>query len=186
MASPSSLDVSSSVLGNPSSSTLFTPEQWKALAGIFGNAPVSTNRLNGKFDNTLWIIETGATHRFTSNDSWLFDVKNYDCPVGLPNGASVISTVVGSACLTSHITLKNVLFVPNLSCNLLSVSQLSDDLECDVQFNSSLCVIQDPMKALIGTGIRKDKLYILLCGHYFHPPCLNSFCYGASQNGSSI
>lgn len=133
--------VASSPSGSSSSPSLFTPEQWKALTGLFGNTTVPAHQLNGEFDNNLWIIDTGASHHVTREKSWLLDVQKINCPVGLPNGTCVLSTLVGSVCLSSQITLKNVLFVPNLSCNLLSVSQLSDDLPCDVQFNSSLCVI---------------------------------------------
>ena len=67
--------------------------------------------------------------------------------------------MVGSVCLTSKVILKNVLFFSNLSCNLLSVSQLCDDLQCVVQFNNSIYVIQRRMKEHIGMGSRKDGLY---------------------------
>ena len=136
----------------------------KALASLFGNTSVSPNRLSGEFDNKLWIIDTGPTHHVTGNQSWLVDTTYYDCPVGLLNGASVISTMVGLVCLTAHITLKNVLFVPNLSCNLLYVSQLSDD----VQFNSSMCIVQELTKALIGTGIRKGGMYYFVGNYSIH------------------
>ena len=49
----------------------------------------------------------------------------------------------GSVRLSNSITLHNVLYVPNLSCNLLSVSQLNDNLHTNVTFDSNLCVIQD-------------------------------------------
>ena len=47
-----------------------------------GNATIFDNRLNGKFDDTAWIIDTGATHHVTGEKSWLFDTKNFECPVG--------------------------------------------------------------------------------------------------------
>lgn len=89
---------------------LFSPEQWKAIAGLIGNSQVSDNKLNGKFDKTSWIIDTGATHHVTGVLSWLFDTMVIKCPVGLPHGESVVAI------------LKTVLYVPNLNCNLLSVS----------------------------------------------------------------
>ncbi|KAL6350040.1 hypothetical protein AAG906_003973 [Vitis piasezkii] len=64
-------------------------EQWKALAGLIGNAQVPDDRLNGKFDTKSWIIDTGATHHVTGDLSWLFDtIALFECPVGLPNGES--------------------------------------------------------------------------------------------------
>ena len=117
-------------------------EQWKALAGLIGNAQVPDDRLNGKFDTKSWIIDTEATHHVTGDLSWLFDtIALFECPVGLPNGESVVATQFGSVRLSNNITLKNVLYVPKLNCNLLSVSQLTDDLHCIVQFNSYMCAI---------------------------------------------
>ncbi|XP_019081951.1 uncharacterized protein LOC109124309 [Vitis vinifera] len=121
-----------------STDQLFTPEQWKALAGLIGNAQVPDNRLNGKFDTKSWIIDTGATHHVTGDLSWLFDtIALFECPVGLPNGESVVATQSGSVRLSNTITLKNVLYVPKLNCNLLS----------------------DHTRELIGTGVRRDGLY---------------------------
>ncbi|RVW87772.1 Retrovirus-related Pol polyprotein from transposon RE2 [Vitis vinifera] len=72
-------------------------EQWKALAGLIGNAQVPDDRLNGKFDTKSWIIDTGATHHVTGDLSWLFDtIALFECPVGLPNGESVVATQSGS------------------------------------------------------------------------------------------
>ncbi|KAH7545427.1 hypothetical protein FEM48_Zijuj01G0092700 [Ziziphus jujuba var. spinosa] len=143
-----------------STDQLFTPEQWKALAGLIGNAQVPDDRLNGKFDTKSWIIDTEATHHVTGDLSWLFDTMAlFECPVGLPNGESVVATQSGSVRLSDKITLKNVLYVPKLNCNLLSVSQLNDDLHCVVQFNSYICAIQDHTRELIGTGVRRDGLY---------------------------
>ncbi|RVX14877.1 Retrovirus-related Pol polyprotein from transposon RE2 [Vitis vinifera] len=80
-----------------STDQLFTPEQWKALAGLIGNAQVSDDRLNGKFDTKSWIIDTGATHHVTGDLSWLFDtIALFECPVGLPNGESIVTTQSGS------------------------------------------------------------------------------------------
>ncbi|KAH7534036.1 hypothetical protein FEM48_Zijuj04G0195000 [Ziziphus jujuba var. spinosa] len=139
---------------------LFTPEQWQALAGLIGNAQVPDDRLNGKFDTKSWIIDTGATHHVTGDLSWLFDTMAlFECPVGLPNGESVVATQSGSVRLSDKITLKNVLYVPKLNCNLLSVSQLNDDLHCIVQFNFYICAIQDHTRELIGTGVRRNGLY---------------------------
>ncbi|KAH7570956.1 hypothetical protein JRO89_XS05G0230300 [Xanthoceras sorbifolium] len=94
-----------------STDKLFTPEQWKALASLIGNAQVPDDRLNGKFDTKSWIIDTGATHHVTGDLSWLFDTMVlFECPVGLPNGESVVATQSGSVRLSDKITLQNVLY----------------------------------------------------------------------------
>lgn len=56
---------------------------------------------------------------------------------------------VGSICLGKHIKLDNVLYIQNL----ISMSQLVDGSNCDVQFTNTIFVIQDyTSKVVIGTG----------------------------------
>ena len=53
-----------------------------------------------------------------------------------------------------------VLYVPNLSCNLLSVRKLSKDLNCIAKFSSSCCEFQDLSSGrTIGKARECDKLY---------------------------
>lgn len=115
--------------------------------------------MTGEFDFNSWIIDSGASRHVTCNASWLFDVHDANCPVGLPNGKSIIAMKEGSVSLSHNLILKHVLFVPALCCNLISVSQIIDDLHYTVQFTSTNCVIQDPSRALIGTSVRRDGLF---------------------------
>ena len=139
--------------------SVFALEQWRAITGFFGNATIPENRLNGKFDVSSWIIDSGATHHVTGDKSWLLSIRQIHCSVGLPNGETVVASMEGSVRLSDTITLHHVLYVPHLSCNLLSVSQLNDNLQTIVTFNSNMCVIQDQTKALIGMGTGRDGLY---------------------------
>lgn len=91
-----------------------------------------------------------------------------DCPVGLPNGTTVIANKAGSIPLSTMITLHHVRFVPHLTCNLISVSQMNDDLNTIVQFTRYMCVIHDPLRAQIRTGIRRDSLYYFTKGDSVH------------------
>ena len=79
--------------------------------------------------------------------------------MGLPNGKSFIAIKEGSICLSENLILKRVLFVPELCCNLISASQILDDLKCTVQFTPTTCVIQDQLRGPIGTSIRRDGLF---------------------------
>jgi hypothetical protein len=63
------------------------------------------------------------------------------CPVGLPNGQTVMSTKEGKIRLADDLILENVLYVPQLKCNLISISQLSHESNCNVQFTANLCAI---------------------------------------------
>ena len=94
----------------------------------------------------------------------MFDIQSIECPVGLPNGTTECATLVGSVCLSASLILTGVLFVQNLCCSSPSVSELIDALHISVYFDSKYCVIEDQMKELIGTRIRRDGL------HYFSTP----------------
>jgi len=63
------------------------------------------------------------------------------CPVGLPNGEHTNATKEGTVYLGGQLKLVNVLFVPNLNCNVLSISQLLDESNCVIQFTNKLCVL---------------------------------------------
>ena len=51
------------------------------------------------------------------------------CSIGLPNGNHSLSREKGTVVFDVDFKLNNVLFVPDLKCNLISVSQLVADLD---------------------------------------------------------
>jgi len=62
----------------------------------------------------------------------------------------------------SSIPLPNVLHVPNMKKNLISVSQLTRDRDLVVEFNSSSCLIKDKnIGEVLLQGCLKDGLYRL-------------------------
>jgi len=62
--------------------------------------------------------------------------------------------------LTAKINLHSVLHVPNLTCNLLSVSKLCQDSNCRVTFFESHCEFQDQnLGTMIGRARMIDGLY---------------------------
>ena len=69
---------------------------------------------------------------------------------------------VGTISLARELTLKNFLFVPNLSHKLLSISQLKRDLNCIVLLKPSCYIVQNAQTGqTIGRGIEKGGLYYL-------------------------
>lgn len=50
---------------------------------------------------------------------------------------------IGNIHISKELTLKEVLHVPNLNRNLLSVSKLIQDYNCIAKFSSKLCEFQD-------------------------------------------
>ncbi|CAH9073033.1 unnamed protein product, partial [Cuscuta europaea] len=125
-----------------------------------------SEKLTGKNSNFRWLLDAGASYHMTGSAHLLVEDKEALPPVAviLPNGEVKYATSVGSVKLSSYITLRKVLFVPGLKCNLISVAHLIDDQKCDVYFTNQLCVIHDylPTRMLIGAGRRQDGVY------YFH------------------
>ncbi|XP_074356025.1 uncharacterized protein LOC141695697 [Apium graveolens] len=139
----------------------FTYEKWQTLVAAFGNPQPPSNRLNGELTSNIWIIDTGASRHVTGKLNCLINIYEVPVvPVGLPDGQTVVANKKGSVRLSENIYLRHVLYVPELNCNLISISQLSDDLNYFVQFSSNICAIQDlHLRRLIGAGERRDGLY---------------------------
>lgn len=135
------------------------PEQWQTLFHFLSNQNLSNDSMTGEYDS--WIIDTGASNHVTRDLTCLTQITNVpECPVGLPDGQKTVATKEGSVTLAGEFILKNVLYVPKLKCSLISVSQLIDAANCNVQFTNSLCAIHDQSsRMLIGAGERRDGLY---------------------------
>lgn len=82
--------------------------------------------------------------------------------VRIENGSCSQVTGHGSVRLTPDICLQSVLFVPDLHCNLLSVSRLNSDLKCTTKFFAHSCVFQDLASGMmIGSAELCGGLYLL-------------------------
>lgn len=82
--------------------------------------------------------------------------------MNLPTGSSIKISGVGTVRINKHISLKNVLFIPEFRLNLISISSLTTDLGSRVIFDSFSCEIQDHIKELtIKQGRRVANLYVL-------------------------
>lgn len=104
----------------------------------------------------MWIIDTGTSRDVTGERNCLVNIYEVIAILlGLPDGQTVMANKEGSVHLSETIYLRHVLYVSELNYNLISISQLSDDLNCFVQFSSNKCVIHDlHSRRLIGTGER--------------------------------
>ena len=82
--------------------------------------------------------------------------------IGLPNGMQIFAGKEGSVLLDNRIRLNNVLFVPSLTCNLVSVAKFCEELNCCVAFFDDFFVLQDrTLKILIGAGEQRGDVYYL-------------------------
>lgn len=70
--------------------------------------------------------------------------------------------MTGHIKLSDHITLKNVLFVPAFTINLISVTQTADDKVFHFLFTSDECILQEiSLKTSIGLAKRHKSLFVL-------------------------
>lgn len=69
---------------------------------------------------------------------------------------------MGTIKLDKNIKLLNVLFVPDFSCNLISIHKLTNDLNCTMTYHANYCVIQDQTtKRMIGSCDLHGGVYVL-------------------------
>jgi len=139
-----------------------TSEQWQKLMEMLNTHPPDmADKMTGKSPRNSWILDSGASNHMTGNLNFMCDLHEIQAfPVGMPNGQNANATKEGLVLFDGGFKLSNVLYVPNLQCNLISLSQLMDDLDCIVHFVDKLCVLQDRIsRTLIGAGERRDGLY---------------------------
>ena len=87
--------------------------------------------------------------------------KSYSgTPVIIPNGEAIAVEGKGECLLPGGTKIKGVLHIPNFTCNLLSVSRLSKDLQSAITFFPDFCVMQKlHTRSLIGAGECRNGLY---------------------------
>lgn len=126
--------------------------------------------LNGKFNNSDWYIDSGASVHLTARGDWLEEVlmepELSEVVVANKSRAPVVS--VGNVHLTTlvndiehDVVVKNVLHVPELTTNLLSVSQLIKQGN-KVVFNESCCKIYNRVGTLVAKAVLTDNVYKLV------------------------
>ncbi|KAK3035781.1 hypothetical protein RJ639_033510 [Escallonia herrerae] len=141
-----------------------TPEQMQRLITFLESSPSGTDSLVGKSlpPTHTWLIDSGASHHMTGNLNFFSSIWDIPpSPVGLPDGLQTNAIKAGSVSLADDITLRHVLYVPNLAVNLIYVSCLATDANCFVAFSNDICVLQDrTSKSLIGLGKMHRGMFV--------------------------
>ncbi|CAJ2666701.1 unnamed protein product [Trifolium pratense] len=125
-------------------------------------APKGTSALFSVSPSRAWIVDSGASDHMTG-DSTLF--SSYSPCAGnhkikITDGSFSAIAGKGSVVLSPSLTLKDVLYVPNLSCSLMSVSKLAQDRNCQTNFFRTHCVFQDLNSGkMIGSAKESGGLY---------------------------
>lgn len=145
------------------------PDGAKANVAVKSDSKFEVCLAAGRTDGSgFWYLDSGATAHMTSDTSLLDDVdRSKATAVCLADGKSIKSSGTGTGKLVSfngdgakmNVRLDNVLHVPSLAGNLLSVSRIAD-LGFRVLFDQKQChVLKGEESVLVGQ--RKGGLYHL-------------------------
>lgn len=122
--------------------------------------------LNGNFNKTEWYVDSGASAHMTPNEFWIKNRNPTPClpEIVVANESKVPVVCSGDVDIVSDlnfdITVKDVLCVPSLTTNLLSVSELIKNGN-NVKFDEKHCYIRNKSNILIATADLSDGVYKL-------------------------
>ncbi|XP_031282138.1 uncharacterized protein LOC116140680 [Pistacia vera] len=116
-----------------------------------------------------WYMDYGASNHMTVDASNLMHKSSYPgkSKVQVGNGDAIPITHTGMLLVPSHashriLQLKNILCVPKIAKNLVSISQITKDNNVIVEFHSDHCLVKDKSsKAVLLQGSVKGGLYQL-------------------------
>ena len=122
-----------------------------------------------------WYLDSGATHHITNNMANMHvreEFKDSD-QLTIGNGQGLIITHIGDACFNhksfksafkhTPITLKDILLVPSITKNLISISKLTTGNNLSIEFVGNVCYVKDSLKGqVLLQGLAEKELYKLL------------------------
>ncbi|CAA7046959.1 unnamed protein product [Microthlaspi erraticum] len=140
--------------GASSNLSAHPPPPWQPIANLAATAPANN-----------WLLDTGASHHLTSdlNNLSLHQLYNGGEEVTIADGSRLPISHTGSTFLPTHshfLTLNDVLYVPNLYKNLISVYRLCNANQVSVAFFPAHFQVKDlKMGVRLLQGRTKDELY---------------------------
>jgi hypothetical protein len=134
------------------------------LKNLNNKGTLSNNRVHSFLhSDKCWVIDSGATDHMTGSLGLLKNNnKAHNCqPVIVANGSQVPIDQIGTTNILSN-NIFGVLYLPNFTSNLLSVSKITNELNCNVIFSPTNMIFQDIVtKRKIGEGKLDNGLYYL-------------------------
>ena len=139
----------------------------------------------GDMADQSWYVDSGATHHLTNNLQKLNLGREYSGNhlLHVGNGQDYILhtlNILGFLYLVINLHLQDILCVPHLTKNLISISKLLADSNLVIQFVANMCFIKDKKKGVhLAQGFARGRLYKLLSKHdFFSSSCVtnNNHC----------
>ena len=86
-----------------------------------------------------WILDSGASdHLYGNKDIFSFLTITSPLPmINLANGSQTMAKGIGSTSHFPFVPLTSVLYVPDCSFNMISISKLTRDLNCLITFSDN-------------------------------------------------
>src|ERR1044072_6722161 len=136
-----------------------------AFSGTFGEFPFSFGlNASDTHYNQFWILDSGATDHMTPlpNHFSSYSPCSSNKKISTADGTLMTTAGQGEVQISPSITLKNVLHIPKLSVNLISIKKLIKDLSCSVVFYDNVGILQDKLSGrTIGHAREWNGLYYL-------------------------
>jgi GAG-pre-integrase domain len=109
------------------------------------------------------LIDSGATDNMTFSEKDLSEITEPRIDkIFNANGIGYLVEGAGNVQVTQSLVLDNTLSVPFLTTQLVSVRQITEDLNCVVLMFPDFCIFQDILtKEIIGRGSKRGRLYHL-------------------------
>ena len=115
-----------------------------------------------------WFLDTGASTHMTLAYSTLDQSTTYtgkDCVI-IGNGASLPITHTSKISHSPDLYMLDVLVVPHLTKNILSISKLMHDFPLSITFTNNFFTVQNRQtRRVVATGKKDEGLYVLERGH---------------------
>lgn len=145
--------------------TSTSPTTPKSEVNHIASTCLSTSSTDTKFLQ-VWVIDSGASTHICCNQSLFVNLlPAMNTSVTLPDQKKFSVGYVGDVYIDDDLLLRNVLYIPAFSYNLLSVSALLKDSRFSINFSNTGCCLQDKLRMrTIGSVSCVDGLYLL------HPP----------------
>ncbi|CAL5389833.1 unnamed protein product [Camellia sinensis] len=128
-------------------------------------ASASPSQFQSSSAPPTWYVDSAATSHITNDLNQLSDYQPYQGTdqVTIGDGSSLPIHHIGNGLLPTPsfpLKLQQVLHVPHISSNLLSVHRLASDNNCSVIFDADKFVVQDKdTKSILYKGLNSQGLY---------------------------
>ncbi|KAH9648576.1 retrovirus-related pol polyprotein from transposon RE1 [Citrus sinensis] len=133
--------------------------------------PQALAAMNLDANDAKLYADSGATTHMVNDPGKISELKPYEGndAIIVGNGDCLNISHIGNTSIDTGISklyLKNVLVVPSLKKNLLSVGQLTHDNSCIIEFSSNKFVVKDYQGNILAKGTKTKGLYALDEGHH--------------------